>query len=75
MKAGARLAEREFVIDNLLLRIHPIRVIIRWTGLALWRYDFFSSDSFTSIFIMLRWQVNRSWLLLRNHPLLIVSGT
>ena len=28
--------EREFVIDNLLVRIHFIIVIIRWTGLAPW---------------------------------------
>ena len=26
--------EREFVIDNLLVRIHFIVVMIRWTGLA-----------------------------------------
>ena len=28
--------EREFVIDNLLVRIHSIIVMIRWTGLAPW---------------------------------------
>ena len=28
--------ERELVIDNLLVRIHFIIVIIRWTGLAPW---------------------------------------
>ena len=39
---GSRLAdqvmrEREFFIDNLLVRIHFIIVMIRWTGLAPWR--------------------------------------
>ena len=30
----ARLQETEFLIDNLLVRIHFIIVMIRWTGLA-----------------------------------------
>jgi len=30
----ALLPEREFVIDNILARIHFIIVMIRWTGLA-----------------------------------------
>ena len=29
-------AERQFFIDNLLVRIHFIVVMIRWTGLAPW---------------------------------------
>ena len=32
--------EREFFIDNLLVRIHFIIVMIRWTGLAPWKFDF-----------------------------------
>ena len=32
--------EREFFIDNLLVRIHVIVVMIRWTGLALWEFEF-----------------------------------
>jgi len=37
----ARMArEREFFIDNLLVRIHFIIVMIRWTGLALWDFEF-----------------------------------
>ena len=32
--------EREFFIDNLLARIHFIVVMIRWTGLAAWEFDF-----------------------------------
>jgi len=30
--------EREFFIDNLLVRIHFIIVMIRWTGLAPWEF-------------------------------------
>ena len=30
------LCEREFFIDNLLVRIHFIIVMIEWTGLAPW---------------------------------------
>jgi len=32
--------EREFLNDNLLVRIHLIIVMIRWTGLAPWEFDF-----------------------------------
>jgi len=32
--APPALCEREFFIDNLLVRIHFIIVMIRWTGLA-----------------------------------------
>jgi len=35
-----RLREREFFIDNLLVRIHFIIVMIRWTGLASWEFEF-----------------------------------
>ena len=34
------LPEREFFIDNLLVRIHFIIVMIRWTGLAPWEFEF-----------------------------------
>ena len=30
----------ESFIDNLLLRIHLIIVMIRWTGLAPWEFEF-----------------------------------
>ena len=33
----ADYSERDFIIDNLLVRIHLIIVMIRWTGLA-WEY-------------------------------------
>jgi len=32
--------EREFFIDNLLVRIRFIIVMMRWTGLAPWEFDF-----------------------------------
>jgi len=35
----APVAEREFFIDNLLVRNHFIIVMIRWTGLAPWECD------------------------------------
>jgi len=31
--------EKEFFIDNLLVRIHFIIVMIRWTGLAPWEFE------------------------------------
>ena len=32
--------EREFFIDNLLVRIHFIIEMMRWTGLAPWEIEF-----------------------------------
>jgi len=32
--------KREFFIDNLLVQIHVIIVMIRWTGLAPWEFEF-----------------------------------
>ena len=40
--------EREFFIDNLLIRIHFIIVMIRWTGLAPWEFEFSFPGSLTS---------------------------
>jgi len=37
---SSRSREREFFIDNLLVRIHFIIVTIRWTGLAPWEFEF-----------------------------------
>jgi len=41
-ECAERVAERErdFFIDNLLVRIHMIIVMIRWTGLAPWEFEF-----------------------------------
>jgi len=42
LPALARFREREFFIDNLLVRIHVIIVMIGWTGLAPWEFQAFS---------------------------------
>ena len=43
--------ERQFFIENLLVRIHFIIVMIRWTGLAPWDFEFPLSGSLTSTFL------------------------
>jgi len=43
--------ERERLIDNLLVRIHLIIVMIRWTGLAPWEFEFPFPGSLTSTFL------------------------
>ena len=48
---SAPLPEREFFIDNLLVRIHFIIVMIRWTGLAPWEFEFPFPGSPTSTFL------------------------
>jgi len=42
--------EREFFIDNLLVRIHFIIEMIWWTSLARWEFDFPFPGSLTSTF-------------------------
>jgi len=44
--------EREFFNDNLLVRIHVIIMMIRWTGLASWEFEFLFSGSLTSTFLL-----------------------
>jgi len=44
------VAEREFFIDNLLVRMHLIIVMIRWTGLAPWGFESPFPGSLTSTF-------------------------
>ena len=43
--------DREFLSDNLLVRIHFICVMIRWTGLAPWEFEFPFPCSLTSTFL------------------------
>jgi len=43
--------EREFFIDNPLVRIHFIIVMIRWTGLAPWEFEFSFRGSLASAFL------------------------
>ena len=49
--ADGLLAEKEFVFDNLLVRIHFIIVMIGWTGLAPWEFEFSLIGSLTSTFL------------------------
>ena len=46
-----RQREREFFIDKLLVRIHLIIVMIRWTGLAPWEFEFPLPGSLASTFL------------------------
>ena len=43
--------EREILIDNLLVRIHFVIVMIRWTGLAPYEFEFSFPGSLTSTFL------------------------
>ena len=46
--------EREFFfIDNLLIRIHFIIVMIWWTGLAPWEFEFPLPGSLTPTFLIM----------------------
>ena len=40
VRQRSSVCEREFFIDNLLVRIHFIIEMIRWTGLAPWEFEF-----------------------------------
>jgi len=44
--------QRDVFIDNLLVRIHFILVMIRWTGLAPWEFEFPFPGSPTSTFLV-----------------------
>ena len=44
--------EREFFIDNLLVRIYFIIAMIRWTGLAPWEFEFPFLGSLISTFLV-----------------------
>ena len=47
-KQSSHLRERESFIDNLLVQIRFIIMMIRWTGLAPWEFEFPFPDSLTS---------------------------
>ena len=49
--APCHLPQREFFIDNLLVRIPFILVMIRWTGLAPWEFESPFPGSLTSTFL------------------------
>ena len=42
--------ERQLFVDNLPVRIHFVIVVIGWTGLAPWEFEFPSQGSLTSAF-------------------------
>ena len=44
--------QREFFIDNLLVRVHFTIVMIRWIGLAPWEFEFPFPGSLTSTFLV-----------------------
>ena len=50
-KNGA--VKREFFLGNLLVRIHCIIVMIWWTGLAPWEFEFPFPGSLASTFLVL----------------------
>ena len=45
-------AEKNFFIDNLLVSIHVIIKMIRWTGLAQWEFEFPFPGRFVSTFLV-----------------------
>ena len=40
LSARLQECEKEFFLDNLLVRIHLIFEMIKWTGLAPWEFEF-----------------------------------
>ena len=67
--------ERDFFIDNLLVRIHFIILMIRWAGLAPWEFEFPVPGSLTSTFLagecrkeQLFASIRRLWEASRNTP-------
>ena len=67
--------QREFFIDNLLVRIHFIIVMIRWTGLAPWEFEprmpLYIGQAFGGSQCDSRLSVRyRGASLIRNHPTL-----
>jgi hypothetical protein len=52
--------ERHCFTDNLLVRIHFIIGMMRWTGLAPWEFEFPFPGSFTSTFLVQHQPLPRS---------------
>ena len=53
------MSKREFIIDNLLVRIRFIIVMIRWTGLAPWDLEFHFRGGLTSTSLKRNWNFVR----------------
>jgi len=51
MTAPQLQTERAIFIDNLLVRLHFIIVMIRWTGLAPWEFEYPFPGSLISTFL------------------------
>ena len=47
----ASAKQRELCIDELLVRTHFLNVVIRWTGLAPWEFEFLSPGCHTFTFL------------------------
>ena len=55
LRLQAHQVERDcYFIDNLLVRVHFIIVMIRWTGLATWESELHFPGSLTTAFLNLR---------------------
>ena len=50
-RVGVPVRDQPDLIDNLLVRIHFIVVMIRWTGLAPWEFEYPFPGSLTSTFL------------------------
>ena len=50
-RLGWHSAKREFFMSNLMVRIHFSIVMIRWTGLAPWEFEFHFPGSLRSTFL------------------------
>ena len=50
-KVSAQMLQRDLFIENLLVQIHFSIVMIRWTGLAPWEFDFLFPGSVTFTFL------------------------
>ena len=55
--SALRKTEREVYIDNLLIRIHFIIVMIKWTVLAPWEFESPFPSSRTSTFLIRKTQI------------------
>ena len=72
--------EREFFVDKLLVRIHSFIVMIRWTGLAPWKFELPFSGSLPSTFLWSSENIfSGDWYrrtsLIQNCPLQFLSGS
>ena len=65
--SSPKTAKSDFFMDNLLVRIHFIIAMIRWTGLAPWELEFPFPGSLTSTFLCLSVTGSRGASLIRKR--------